>query len=93
MLLGHPWTRHKRPEALWTANVPGATCLNRATLYYVQLAFNISMDFLVLVVPLFILRHLSLPWIQRLIILIVLSFGAMYVHRIPSSPRLFTLPG
>ncbi|KAK4150483.1 hypothetical protein C8A00DRAFT_36920 [Chaetomidium leptoderma] len=48
-------------HALWTPNVPGATCLNRTTVYYVQLSLTIATDFIVLVVPLFILRHLSLP--------------------------------
>ncbi|KAK3987364.1 hypothetical protein QBC44DRAFT_121479 [Cladorrhinum sp. PSN332] len=63
--------------ALWTANVQGAVCLDRARVIYTQLGMTIAMDFLVLLVPLFILRHLSLPWTHRLMILIVLSFGGM----------------
>ncbi|KAH6846975.1 hypothetical protein B0I37DRAFT_134899 [Chaetomium sp. MPI-CAGE-AT-0009] len=63
--------------ALWTPNVEGAVCLNRATVYYAQLGITIGMDFLVLIAPLFILRHLSLPWTQKFMILIVLSFGGM----------------
>jgi len=66
-------------HALWTPNVPGAVCLNRTMVYYAQLSLTIVMDFGVLVAPLFILRHLSLPWIQKLMILVVLSFGGMYV--------------
>jgi len=64
-------------HALWTVNVPGAVCLNRTMIIYMQLGMTIGMDFLVLLAPLFILRHLSLPWIQKLMILIVLSFGGM----------------
>lgn len=70
-------------HALWTPNVPGAVCLNRTTVYYTQLGFTIAMDFLVLVAPLFILRHLSLPWIQRLALLVILSFGGMYTSPAP----------
>ncbi|KAK4149683.1 hypothetical protein C8A00DRAFT_18663 [Chaetomidium leptoderma] len=64
-------------HALWTPNVKGAVCLDRMTVYYAQLGITIAMDVLVLVAPLFILRHLSLPWIQKFLILIVLSFGGM----------------
>ncbi|KAK3986154.1 hypothetical protein QBC44DRAFT_248882, partial [Cladorrhinum sp. PSN332] len=63
--------------ALWTANVPGAVCLDRAKVINMQLGMTIAMDFLVLLAPLFILRHLSLPWTHRLLILIVVSFGGM----------------
>ena len=65
-------------HALWTPNVPGAKCLDRTTVYYAQLGMTIATDFLVLIAPLFILRHLRLPWIQRLFFLVVLSFGGMY---------------
>jgi hypothetical protein len=63
--------------ALWTADVEGAVCLDRTMVYFAQLGITIAMDFLVLVAPLFIIRHLSLPWIPKLMILIVLSFGCM----------------
>jgi hypothetical protein len=63
--------------ALWQPNVEGAVCLNRTMVYYAQLGITIAMDFLVLIAPLFILRHLTLPWIQKFLILIVLSFGGM----------------
>lgn len=63
--------------SLWTPNVPGAVCLDRTMVYYAQLGMTIVMDFGVLVAPLFILRHLRLPWGQKLMILVVLSFGGM----------------
>lgn len=77
---------------LWTPNIPGAVCLDRRTIGYTVLSFNISMDFLVLIAPLFILRHLSLPWVQKLIIsggLVIWRnvrrhpptlFGKFYIH-------------
>jgi len=63
--------------SLWTPNVPGVVCLDRTKVYYAQLGMTIVMDFGVLVAPLFILRHLTLPWAQKLMILVVLSFGGM----------------
>jgi hypothetical protein len=64
-------------HALWTPNVPGTVCLDRTMVYFAQLGLTIGMDFAVLVAPLFILRHLTLPWIQKIMILVVLSFGGM----------------
>jgi len=71
--------------SLWTPNVPDKVCLDRTKVYYAQLGMTIVMDFAVLVAPLFILRHLRLPWVQKLMILVVLSFGGMYVflHQCP----------
>ncbi|KAK0740039.1 hypothetical protein B0T18DRAFT_417099, partial [Schizothecium vesticola] len=63
--------------SLWTPNVPDMVCLDRTKVYYAQLSMTIVMDFSVLVAPLFILRHLRLPWVQKLMILVVLSFGGM----------------
>ena len=71
--------------ALWTPNVPGQVCLDRTKVYYAQLGMTIVMDFAVLVAPLFILRHLRLPWVHKLLILVVLSFGGMYVFCSPLS--------
>jgi hypothetical protein len=69
----------RRFHALWTPNVPGTVCLDRTVVYFAQLGLTIGMDFAVLIAPLFILRHLTLPWIQKIMILVVLSFGGMYV--------------
>ncbi|KAK4169858.1 hypothetical protein QBC43DRAFT_198682 [Cladorrhinum sp. PSN259] len=64
-------------HAMWDRKVPGAKCLNITMIWYAQLGLTICTDFLVLTAPLFILRHLRLPWIQKLAISIVLSFGGM----------------
>jgi hypothetical protein len=65
-------------EAMWTPNLPGAKCLNRTIVYYVQLSITIAMDFIILIAPLFILRHLKLRfWRQRLLLSIVLAFGGL----------------
>ena len=72
-------------EALWAPNIPGARCVNRTAVYFVQLGFTIAMDFVVLIAPLFILRHMRRPWPQKLLISIALAFGGTYVSKIPSS--------
>ena len=73
-------------KALWTPKIPGARCLNRTAVYFAQLGFTIAMDFVVLIAPLFILRHMRRPWPQKLLISIALAFGGTYVSK--KSPSL-----
>ncbi|KAL8402762.1 hypothetical protein RB596_009212 [Gaeumannomyces avenae] len=63
--------------AIWTPNVPGAVCINSTVDFAVWQTFLIVMDFTILICPLFILRHLTIPWPQRLLLGLVLAFGAM----------------
>ena len=65
--------------AMWDHGVPGAKCLDITKIWYAQLGMTICTDFLVLTAPVFILRHLRLPWNQKLAISVVLSFGGMWV--------------
>ncbi|KAL8365904.1 hypothetical protein RB595_004604 [Gaeumannomyces hyphopodioides] len=64
-------------SALWEPNTPGARCLNSTSTYYMALIYNMVMDFLILIAPAFILRHLTVPWYQRVLLGIVLAFGAL----------------
>jgi len=66
-------------EALWNRNLPGAKCLNSTLVYTVTLSLIIFTDFVILLVPAPILKHLTLRWYQKLAIGIVLSFGSLYV--------------
>ncbi|KAL8366323.1 hypothetical protein RB595_004880 [Gaeumannomyces hyphopodioides] len=63
--------------AIWTPNVPGAVCINSTVDFAVWQTFFIVMDFTILICPLFILRHLTIPWPQRVLLGLVLALGAM----------------
>lgn len=63
--------------ALWTRNVPGAVCLNTTITFSASQIWIISMDFIILIGPLFILRHLTIPWPQRVLLGFILALGAM----------------
>ncbi|KAL8393986.1 hypothetical protein RB595_003671 [Gaeumannomyces hyphopodioides] len=63
--------------AIWTPNVPGAVCINSTVDFAVWQTFFIVMDFAILICPLFILRHLTISWPQRVLLGLILAFGAM----------------
>jgi hypothetical protein len=70
-------------RALWMANLPGAKCLDTTTVNFTILSLIIALDVAILVVPAFILRHLSLRWYQKLGLGLVLSCGGLYVLLFP----------
>lgn len=66
--------------AQWTPKMPGAQCFFNATWFmFASQAWNMVMDFVILVVPVLVLRHSKAPWLHRVLIGIVLAFGASYV--------------
>ncbi|KAH8727360.1 hypothetical protein GQ44DRAFT_677808 [Phaeosphaeriaceae sp. PMI808] len=66
-------------EALWNPRLPGAKCLNWAAMSYASLSLIIAMDIIILILPAFILRHLTLRWYQKFGVAIILSLGGLYV--------------
>ncbi|KLU83367.1 hypothetical protein MAPG_02429 [Magnaporthiopsis poae ATCC 64411] len=62
--------------ALWTPNVPGAQCLS-PWWDIASLSWIMAMDFIILIGPLFILRHLTIPWPQRVVLGLVLALGTL----------------
>jgi hypothetical protein len=67
-------------KALWTPDLPEAKCLNKTASTYAALALIMITDFVILLLPAFILRHLTLRWYQKIGIAIILSFGGLYVY-------------
>ncbi|KAL8409585.1 hypothetical protein RB594_007870 [Gaeumannomyces avenae] len=62
--------------AMWTPNVPGAVCLNTTASFTANQVYLIIMDFAIFVGPFFILRHLTIPWPQRILLGFIISLGA-----------------
>ncbi|KAL8346339.1 hypothetical protein RB598_000307 [Gaeumannomyces tritici] len=62
--------------AIWTPNVPGAVCLNTTATFTAIQIYLIIMDFAILIGPFFILRHLTIPWPQRIFLGFIMSLGA-----------------
>ncbi|RYO95809.1 hypothetical protein DL765_011771 [Monosporascus sp. GIB2] len=64
-------------KAIWTPNIPGAKCINHTAYFFALQIHSLVMDVIILVAPLFILRHLTIPWPQRVLLAIVVGFGGM----------------
>ncbi|KAK4445492.1 hypothetical protein QBC34DRAFT_358287 [Podospora aff. communis PSN243] len=64
-------------ESQWTPGMPGARCFFPSTWFvFASQAWNMFMDFVILLGPLLVLRHSNAPMLQRVLIGIVLAFGA-----------------
>jgi len=72
-------TRCSPFEANWNRSIPGAKCLNGYIIHSVGQSSIIAFDLAILVLPAFILRHLTLRWYQKLAIAVALSFGSLCV--------------
>ncbi|KAK0616873.1 hypothetical protein B0T14DRAFT_523959 [Immersiella caudata] len=64
-------------QAQWTPRLPGAKCFFNATWFmFASQAWNMVMDFVILLLPLLVLRHSRAPVAHRVLIGVVLAFGA-----------------
>jgi hypothetical protein len=64
-------------EAQWTLGLPGAKCFFNGTWFiFASQAWNMVMDFVILLIPLLVLRHSTAPMLHRVLIGVVLAFGA-----------------
>lgn len=63
-------------EAQWNLDIPRAKCFfNTTWFFFASQAWNMAMDLVILVLPLYLLRHSNAPMIQRALIGVVLAFG------------------
>ncbi|EAQ92116.1 hypothetical protein CHGG_00351 [Chaetomium globosum CBS 148.51] len=77
-------------HALWTHGVPGARCIyNNTWFMFASQGWNMIMDFVILLGPLYILRHSNAPLKQRVLLGVLLAFGGSAC--IISAIRLHTL--
>jgi hypothetical protein len=63
-------------ESTWNPKVKGM-CLNKAALLYSSSAILIFCDFLVLIIPMVLLRHSLLPLYKKLALAMVLGLGGL----------------
>lgn len=64
-------------ESQWTPGMLGVRCLFGSTWFvFASQTWNMAMDFVILLGPFLVLRHSNAPMLQRVLIGIVLAFGA-----------------
>jgi len=59
----------------WNSKIKGGKCLNKTDAYYANAAINIFTDVALLLLPAMILKHLTLPRVQKLVVMLMLAFG------------------
>lgn len=64
---------------IWDHNVNGS-CINLTAFWYANAAANIFGDFLILGLPMPVIRSLHLPQRQRCGLILVFALGGLYVH-------------
>ncbi|KXJ87185.1 hypothetical protein Micbo1qcDRAFT_107376, partial [Microdochium bolleyi] len=64
-------------SAEWNLDTPGARCVNRIATYYAASVTTILADVIILVIPVFLLRHSTLQWYKKMVIGIILAFGGL----------------
>jgi len=63
-------------DAQWIPDLPGARCyFNNTWFLFASQTWNMLMDFVILLVPLVILRHSRAPLLQRIFFIIILACG------------------
>jgi hypothetical protein len=59
----------------WDLAVPGGKCLDREALYLGIGSINIATDLLILVLPTFMLKDLTIPKLQKMFLIVITSLG------------------
>ncbi|CAI6269338.1 unnamed protein product [Periconia digitata] len=59
----------------WDKTIPGGFCLNQAAVWFTNGSVNIVQDFIILAMPIVMLRSLDIPTKQKKALIIVFAFG------------------
>lgn len=59
----------------WDSSVPGGSCVDKWSLYFVNAAINIVTDFAILVLPIIILKGLKMPKFSKACLIAVIALG------------------
>lgn len=64
----------------WDSTIPNGNCLEKWPLYFANAAINIATDFMILLLPIFILKDLMMPKMQKYFLMAIIALGGMYVR-------------
>lgn len=70
----------------WDITIAGGKCVDKWSLYFANGGINIATDFMILILPVFILKELIMPKFQKMFLIAVIALGGTYgKHLIPFS--------
>jgi hypothetical protein len=61
----------------WDLTIPGGKCVDRWALYFANGGINIVTDFLILLLPVFILKDLQVPKLQKMFLMAIIALGGL----------------
>lgn len=64
-------------HSFWDKTVEGSRCMNQFAVWFSNAAINIVQDFVILLLPMPVLRRLSIPRRQKKALMIVFALGGM----------------
>jgi len=76
----------------WDWTIPNGTCINQQAVFDSANILNMATDFMILLLPIWMLRPLRAPLLKKIGIALVLMTGGLYVasHPIISLPAVLT---
>jgi hypothetical protein len=63
----------------WNSKIKGGTCVDKTTLYYANAGISIVTDLALLFIPVIFLWNLTMPKLQKALVMVVVAFGGLYV--------------
>jgi rhodopsin domain-containing protein len=61
----------------WNSKIHGGKCVDKTTLYYANAGISIVTDVALFFIPFIFLRRLMMPKVQKLLVMLIVSFGAL----------------
>lgn len=59
----------------WNSKIPGGTCIDKTMVYYANAGISIVTDVALLFIPIIFLRHLTMRKLQKVVVIVIVSFG------------------
>lgn len=60
---------------IWDITIPGGKCVDKWGLYFANGGINIVTDFMILILPVFILKDLIMPKFQKMFLMAIIALG------------------
>lgn len=71
----------------WNSKIKGGRCIDKTTVYYANAGISIVTDLALLFIPVVFLWNLTMPKIQKALVMLIVAFGGLYVESAPTAMR------
>ena len=64
-------------EFFWNSKISGGKCVDKTTLYFANARISIVTNVALLLIPVIFLRHLTMPKLQKALVMVIVAFGGL----------------